>query len=72
MMQASLCCGLASESDSSMKAPVTTPMFMETIAVVPAQVAVMMPVSAMAVVALGFCFAGCKSHGTRHQANHDQ
>ena len=60
------------DSDSSMMAPVTTPMLMDTIAAVPIHMAMMMPVSPMAVVALGFCFAGCKSHGTRHHANHDQ
>ena len=52
--------------------PVATPMLAETIAVVPTDIAMMMPVSPVTVVALGLCFPGCKSHGARHHANQDQ
>ena len=55
-----------------MMAPVAPAVLMETIAVVPIHVAVKTPVPPMAVMALGFCFAGCKSHGARHHANHEQ
>ena len=55
-----------------MMAAVSPAKLMETIAVVPIHVAVMMPVPTMATVALGFCFADCKNYGTCHHASQDQ
>lgn len=55
-----------------MMVPVAPAVFMETIAVVPIHVAVVMPVPPMAMMALGFCFAGCKNHGICHHASQDQ
>jgi hypothetical protein len=55
-----------------MMAPVTLADLMDTMAVVPIHVAMMMPVPAMAVMAPGFCFVGCENHGTCHHTSQDQ